>query len=64
MKKIHALDASGKILTGVDVLAALYARTNLTVISIVLQAPGFRILFKLLYAIWAKCRIRINLKKQ
>jgi predicted DCC family thiol-disulfide oxidoreductase YuxK len=62
MKKIHALDVNGTILTGTDVLAELYARTNLAILAIVLQAPGFRIVFKMLYAVWAKFRPRINIR--
>lgn len=62
MKKIHALDANGNILTGIDVLAETYARTNLAILAIILQAPGFRLLFKLLYAVWAKFRLRLNSK--
>lgn len=60
MKKIHAIEANGNILTGIDVLSALYARTNLAILAIALQAPGFCIICKLLYAIWAKLRIRLN----
>lgn len=60
MKKIHALDAKGNVLSGTDVLAETYARTNLVILAIFLQAPGFCILFKLLYTIWAKFRMRLN----
>jgi predicted DCC family thiol-disulfide oxidoreductase YuxK len=60
MEKIHALDAKGRVQTGLNVLAALYARTDLPILAIALQAPGFRTLFKLAYAIWAKFRIRIS----
>lgn len=56
MKKIHAIDSEGKVLTGTYALSALYARTNLPLIAIWLQAPGFRSLFRVIYAIWAKTR--------
>ena len=56
MEKIHAIDANGKILTGTDVLSELYARTNLPLIAIWLQAPLFRPIFIFVYAIWAKLR--------
>lgn len=56
MEKIHAIDSRGGIHTGIDVFADLYARTDLPILSIALQAPGFRTLFKLAYAIWAKLR--------
>lgn len=58
MQKIHAIDASGKVMTGTDALSALYARTNLPILAIFLQAPGFRSLFRLFYAIWAIIRPR------
>lgn len=60
MKKIHAVDQNGRVQIGIDVLAALYARTDLAILAIALQAPGFRTLFKLTYAVWAKFRIRIS----
>jgi predicted DCC family thiol-disulfide oxidoreductase YuxK len=56
MKKIHAIDSEGKILTGIDALSSLYARTDLPLIAIWLQAPGFRSVFQVIYAIWAKIR--------
>lgn len=56
MANIHAVEQNGTILTGTDVLSELYARTDLTLLTILLQAPGFRPLFKLAYAIWAKFR--------
>lgn len=59
METIHAVDEEGHILTGIDVLSALYARSNLTSLAVMLQAPGFKSLFKLGYAIWAKYRRRI-----
>ncbi len=56
MAKIHALEEDGTILTGTDVLSELYARTDLPIPALLLQAPGFRTLFKIAYAIWAKLR--------
>jgi steroid 5-alpha reductase family enzyme/predicted DCC family thiol-disulfide oxidoreductase YuxK len=64
MKKIHALDENGKIMTGIDVLAAAYARTDLTFLAIALQAPGFRTLFKMAYSVWAKFRSHIFVIKK
>ena len=59
MKKIHAIKSNGEILKGTDVLSELYARTNLPLIAISLQAPIFREIFILFYAIWAKFRRKI-----
>lgn len=56
MKKIQAIDSKGEIFSGIDALSEIYARTNLLWLAISLQAPGFRQLFILGYAIWAKFR--------
>ncbi len=58
MEKIHAIKANGEILKGTDVLAELYARTNLPSFAIWLQAPIFRQIFIGCYALWARFRIR------
>lgn len=60
MKTIHGIDSQGRILKGVDTLSALYARTNLPLLAIFLQAPGFYQLFCLFYRIWAQYRFRIR----
>lgn len=60
MKKIHAIDSNGTIYIGTDALSELYARTDLSLIAILLQAPGFRQLFMVCYAIWAKIRRKLN----
>ncbi|MBX7066076.1 MAG: DUF2878 family protein [Parachlamydiales bacterium] len=56
MAKIHAIEENGTILTGTDALSELYARTDLLLLAVLLQAPGLRIIFKIGYAIWAKAR--------
>jgi predicted DCC family thiol-disulfide oxidoreductase YuxK len=56
MQTIHAIDDEGKIYKGVHALAALYARTDLPFLAVVLESPGFLFLFKAMYAVWAKVR--------
>lgn len=56
MEKIHAIRANGEVLKGIDVLSELYARTDLSLVAIWLQAPVFRQFFQACYAIWAKFR--------
>jgi predicted DCC family thiol-disulfide oxidoreductase YuxK/protein-S-isoprenylcysteine O-methyltransferase Ste14 len=56
MKKIHAIDSEGNVFIGTDALSEVYARTDLSFVAILLQAPGFRQLFIVGYAIWAKIR--------
>lgn len=56
MEKIHAIDADGHILKGIDVLSAMYARTDLPLLAIFLKSPGFYTCFTILYAAWAKLR--------
>jgi steroid 5-alpha reductase family enzyme/predicted DCC family thiol-disulfide oxidoreductase YuxK len=56
MEKIHAIDASGNIITGIDALSAVYAKTDLPLLAIFLQAPGFHLFFSFIYAIWCKIR--------
>ncbi len=58
MKKIHAIDDNGKTMTGTKALSAVYARAGLPMLAVLLQAPGFKWIFKVLYAIWAFLRIR------
>ncbi len=57
MEKIHAINVNGEVLTGVDALSAMYARTNLPLVAILLQAPGFRPLFVFSYGVWARVRL-------
>jgi len=54
--KIHAIEDKSTVFTGIDVLSAVYARTNLLFLSILLQAPGLCPLFKGGYTLWAKLR--------
>jgi|JI9StandDraft_1071089.scaffolds.fasta_scaffold03133_8 steroid 5-alpha reductase family enzyme/predicted DCC family thiol-disulfide oxidoreductase YuxK len=56
MRKIHAVDSNGRVLTGVHVLAALYARTDLPLLAVFLEAPLFHALFSIAYGVWAKMR--------
>jgi len=57
MRSIHAyLDREE--LTGIDALAELYARTDLLWLAVLLKAPLFYSLSRLLYAIWAALRPR------
>jgi len=56
MGKIHAIENKSSVLTGIDALSAVYARTNLLFLSILLQAPGLCPLFKGGYILWAKLR--------
>lgn len=56
MEKIHAIDTDGHILTGIDALSAVYARTDLALLAVFLQSPGFHSFFSILYALWAKLR--------
>jgi steroid 5-alpha reductase family enzyme/predicted DCC family thiol-disulfide oxidoreductase YuxK len=56
MDKIHALDANETVITGIDALSAIYARTDLLFLAIILQAPFFRPFFSCVYALWAKLR--------
>ncbi len=58
MKSIHALTHDGKILRGIDTLSAVYARTDLPLLAIFLQAPLFSPLFRMLYGIWAQIRLK------
>jgi steroid 5-alpha reductase family enzyme/predicted DCC family thiol-disulfide oxidoreductase YuxK len=56
MKKIHAIDGHGNIITGTEALAAVYSKTDLAILSVLIQAPGFKPFFKVCYAIWARFR--------
>lgn len=60
MKKIHAIKSNGEILKGTEALSELYSRTNLPFIAMTLQAPIFREIGILLYAIWAQFRRSTN----
>jgi predicted DCC family thiol-disulfide oxidoreductase YuxK len=63
MEQIHAIDAKGKIFTGIDVLSLLYARTGHRFFSILLQISWLRPLFKLCYRVFAKNRPRHRTKQ-
>ncbi len=54
MEKIHAITHKGEILVGTKALSALYARTDLSWLAILMQAPGFSFLFQVGYLVWAK----------
>ncbi len=56
MKSIHGLTHRGKILKGIDTLSEVYARTDLPLLAIFLQAPLFSPLFRMAYWVWAKIR--------
>jgi len=56
MDRIHARDAHGRWLVGVDVLEAAYAAAGLTPIAAVLGQPRLRPLLDRLYAWFARNR--------
>ncbi len=56
MQTIHGLTHDGRILKGIDTLSAAYARTNLPLLAVFLQAPGFSTFFRMIYWIWSKIR--------
>lgn len=60
MGKIHALDSKGGILMGINALSDLYARTDLPILAVILQAPFLKPVFKLCYAIWAEFRTSLR----
>ena len=60
MQQIHAISSDGKVFKGIDALAALYARTDLLVLAILLKAPGFTIFFQIIYVIWARFRPKLT----
>jgi len=60
MQAIHAVDGEGKIYKGTQALSALYARTDLPFLAILLQAPLFRSFFNICYSIWAFFRPRMH----
>ncbi|MBM3201738.1 MAG: DUF393 domain-containing protein [Chlamydiae bacterium] len=62
MKQIHGFDKEGNVLTGVDVLSEMYARTNLLFVAVLLQAPLLKPFFQLGYRIFSKFRLRIRRK--
>ncbi len=60
METIHAIDENNKVLTGTETISALFARTDLPGIAILLQAPGFTYLFKLGYSVLTRLRRTIS----
>lgn len=56
MQKIHGIDHQNQVFVGTKVLSEVYSRTNLPALAIILQAPGFKQIFNLLYWAWAKIR--------
>jgi steroid 5-alpha reductase family enzyme/predicted DCC family thiol-disulfide oxidoreductase YuxK len=58
MEALHAFLPDGQKLVGIEALAELYARTDHQAMAICLLAPGFRSLWALLYAGWARLRPR------
>jgi steroid 5-alpha reductase family enzyme/predicted DCC family thiol-disulfide oxidoreductase YuxK len=56
MQSIHGLTQDGKILKGINTLSEVYARTNLPLLAIFLQAPLFSWFFRFAYWIWTKIR--------
>jgi steroid 5-alpha reductase family enzyme/predicted DCC family thiol-disulfide oxidoreductase YuxK len=56
MKQIHAIDERGNVLKGVDVLSALYARTDYSGLALLLLSPGLTFVFRSGYAIWTVIR--------
>jgi steroid 5-alpha reductase family enzyme/predicted DCC family thiol-disulfide oxidoreductase YuxK len=56
IQTIHGITFDGKILKGIDTLSAVYARTNLPLLAIFLQTPGFSLIFRAFYWFWAKIR--------
>ena len=63
MATIHGLTHDGKIIKGIDTLSALYARTNLPFLAILLRAPLFNRFFRIMYWMWAKIRVQISKKR-
>ena len=64
METIHAIDENNKVLTGTETISALFARTDLPGIAILLQAPGFANSFQLGYKILNKFRRIIHTKNR
>jgi predicted DCC family thiol-disulfide oxidoreductase YuxK len=58
MKSIHALDSNGNVITGTLTISEVFARANLPLFAITLQAPGLSYLFALGYNIFTKLRKR------
>ncbi len=60
MKTIHALDSEGNVITGTVTISEVFARANLPLYAITLQAPGLSYLFSFGYNIFNKLRKRSN----
>lgn len=58
MQALHAFLPDGNTFVGIEALAELYARTDHQAMAICLLAPGFRSMWSLLYAGWARLRPR------
>ncbi len=56
MEKIHAVDGMDRVAAGIEALSLIYARTDLPLLSFLLQAPGFKAIFRIGYLIWSKTR--------
>jgi steroid 5-alpha reductase family enzyme/predicted DCC family thiol-disulfide oxidoreductase YuxK len=62
MKVIHGIDTEGNVIKGTKTISELYARVGLPFISVMLEAPIFSIIFKILYFFWSKLRLLIKSK--
>jgi steroid 5-alpha reductase family enzyme len=58
MEQLKALSAKGEIFSGVEALAALYAKTHWLGMAVLLEAPVWRWCAQVLYKIWARVRPR------
>lgn len=56
MERIHAVDGMDRVATGIEALSLMYARTDLPLLSLLLQAPAFKAIFRIGYLIWSKTR--------
>ena len=57
MSQIHAIDGKGNLLVGIPAFAAVYARSQLLVISTLLRIPFIKRILKPLYTLFAKNRL-------
>lgn len=63
MKQMHAIEGNEKILQGLDVFTELYVRCGYPFLSILLQLPVLRNVFKYLYKIFAKYRLFLTRRR-
>lgn len=63
MKEIHAIDAKGNLLVGIPAFAAVYARSQLLIISTLFRIPFIKYMITPLYTVFAKNRLWLTGRK-